>query len=348
MDKLGLVAAGALAHYLLDGVSGRRRRRRWLQRLRSLERHAEVGLGRAMRDLANRTEGAAAELSGGLRVEHPPDEVLAGRVRARIGRLVAHPHAVTSEVKDGKVMLSGAVRESETLQLVEGVRAIRGVREVEEAGERRPQSPTRRASPAMKLLLGVLGGAVLGWARRKRSPGLELVGLYAAVRALFARDRSSIELHKTLHVRAPIDVVFQYFSDFENFSRFMTHVRHVRVFDGLRSHWVVEGPAGVPVEWDARITTLDPNRLVAWRTEPGSAIHHQGRIRFFPEDGGTRMEIQLAYRPPAGAFGHALAWLFGRDPKHEMDDDLLRFKSLLEEGKARGREGSVSREDLYH
>ena len=43
--------------------------------------------------------------------------------------------------------------------------------------------------------------------------------------------------------------------------------------------------------------------------------------------------MRLSYNPPAGAVGHAIAKAFGADPKSEMDQDLLRMKSLLETGK---------------
>jgi hypothetical protein len=43
----------------------------------------------------------------------------------------------------------------------------------------------------------------------------------------------------------------------------------------------------------------------------------------------------MSYCPPAGLFGHAVAWVFGADPKTEMDEDLVRLKSLLETGKTR-------------
>jgi hypothetical protein len=42
----------------------------------------------------------------------------------------------------------------------------------------------------------------------------------------------------------------------------------------------------------------------------------------------------MSYNPIAGAIGHAVASLFGADPKQAMDEDLVRMKSLLETGKA--------------
>jgi hypothetical protein len=59
-------------------------------------------------------------------------------------------------------------------------------------------------------------------------------------------------------------------------------------------------------------------------------------VRFQPTpEGETEIEVQMSYNPPAGAVGHAVATLFGADPKRAMDEDLVRLKSLLEEGKTR-------------
>jgi hemerythrin-like domain-containing protein len=60
----------------------------------------------------------------------------------------------------------------------------------------------------------------------------------------------------------------------------------------------------------------------------------QAKDRFEPNhNGGARVHIQLCYHPPGGAIGHALAKLFGSDPKSEMDADLLRMKTFIESGR---------------
>jgi uncharacterized membrane protein len=100
-------------------------------------------------------------------------------------------------------------------------------------------------------------------------------------------------------------------------------------------------------EWDALITRLIPNQVLAWKSVEGSTVENAGIIHFEPFHGGrsTRLDIRMSYNPPAGALGHAFARLLGADPKRQMDDDLLRFKSLIELGKATGHE-TVSREQL--
>ena len=44
------------------------------------------------------------------------------------------------------------------------------------------------------------------------------------------------------------------------------------------------------------------------------------------------MRVQLQYRPPAGAVGRGIAWLFGEEPAQQVRDDLRRVKQLLETG----------------
>ena len=140
--------------------------------------------------------------------------------------------------------------------------------------------------------------------------------------------------------------MYAYFRAMENLPRFMEHVREVQcTADGLY-RWRVAGPAGVPVEWVAEVTADVPNEVLAWKTVPGCLVRSAGIVRFTPDRGGTRLDVRLSYNPPGGALGHAVAHLFGGDPKQQMDDDLLRLKSLLEQGKATGHQGTARKEDV--
>jgi uncharacterized membrane protein len=40
----------------------------------------------------------------------------------------------------------------------------------------------------------------------------------------------------------------------------------------------------------------------------------------------------MSYNPVAGALGHLVASLFGADPERQMEEDLMRMKTLLETG----------------
>ena len=101
-----------------------------------------------------------------------------------------------------------------------------------------------------------------------------------------------------------------------------------------RTHWIVDGPLGVPVSWDAITTGIVPNEEIAWKTEEGAAVAHAGVIRLVRVDDATRVELRMSYNPPAGVLGHAVAASFGRDPKRQLDDDLARLKTTIETGHA--------------
>jgi uncharacterized membrane protein len=141
-------------------------------------------------------------------------------------------------------------------------------------------------------------------------------------------------VQKTININAPLDQVFGFFSNYQNFPRFMSNVREVRDHASGRSHWVVAGPMGLNVEWDADLTEYVPDQIIAWKSVEGAVVENAGIIRFDGNpDGSTRVDIKLSYNPPGGALGHAVAKLFGADPKSEMDGDLARVKTTLETGR---------------
>jgi uncharacterized membrane protein len=97
-----------------------------------------------------------------------------------------------------------------------------------------------------------------------------------------------------------------------------------------RSRWTVRGPGGTSIRWYARLTEAVPNTVLAWRSEPGAMLDNAGIIRFRPEGSGTRLDLRLCYRPPAGAAGRAVAALLSVDPRAKLNEDLGRLKALLE------------------
>lgn len=195
----------------------------------------------------------------------------------------------------------------------------------------------------------VVGGGILGLIGLfRRSPLAAAAGVAGLV--LAARSGGSgpsvvsnllgggstrakrIELEKTIRIDAAPDEVYEMWSNYENFPRFMSHVVDVRDIGKRRSHWTVQGPAGTQFEFDSVLTERTKNRRLAWRSEPGAQIPNSGSVEFEPHRGGTRVTVRLSYSPPAGALGHAVASLFGSDPKGQMDDDLARMKQYIERG----------------
>lgn len=143
------------------------------------------------------------------------------------------------------------------------------------------------------------------------------------------------QVQKTVTVLQPRDVLYRYWRNFEQLPRFMDHVESVRVEDETRSHWVVKAPADQVVQWDAEIYDELEGERIAWRSLPGSQIENHGQVRFrdAPEEQGTEVEVVLTYHPPAGNVGALAAKLFGEEPSQQLDEDLYRFKQLMEAGR---------------
>src|SRR5439155_10724371 len=169
-------------------------------------------------------------------------------------------------------------------------------------------------------LLGAAGASLVGVGLTRRAPEacvLGTLGLALAwpavtgggpARALSGRRRG-ICVQKTVTIAGPPDRVFPFFARYANWPRFMSNLVEVRDRGDGRSHWVARGPGGVPVSWDAVITRYEPDRLIAWRSEPGSTVRNAGTLRFDPQGDRTRVTIQLSYLPPGGALGHFVAKL---------------------------------------
>jgi uncharacterized membrane protein len=140
--------------------------------------------------------------------------------------------------------------------------------------------------------------------------------------------------------RTPWDL-YQFWRNFENLPRFMRHVESVKVLDEKRSRWVVDGPAGKSVEWEAEIINEEPNALIAWRSLGGATVDNAGSVRFVPgpEGRGTEVRVVIDYIPPAGRVGNWVATLFGKNPSGEIREDLRRFKQLMETGEVPTTEG---------
>jgi uncharacterized membrane protein len=95
------------------------------------------------------------------------------------------------------------------------------------------------------------------------------------------------------------------------------------------------------------MTRKEQNRVLAWKSRPNETIKSAGIVQFQSNpEGGTRVTVRMSYTPPAGALGHAVAALFGVDPKQAMDSDLARMKTLLEEGKTTAEGKQVTREEV--
>ena len=358
------LSTGALLMYLFDPERGARRRSMARDQVEGSVNDVSETLGKTWRYTSNKVAGVISSAKSRLSPDNPSDSQLEGRVRSTLGRAVTHPRAIETEVAQGKVTLRGPVPEGEVKSLLSAVKGVRGVREVvselKAYGETSKHPSLQGAgkpgrvrrvflqenwSPSARMLAGLSGGALsaLGLVRRDWLGALlggagAAVLLRSTINKPFKRifgvgpHRRAVDVEKTIIVEAPLEKVFNFFADYGNFPLFMRNVREVSFREPDITHWVVRGPAGTDVSWDAEISKFMPNKYIAWKSIPGSTVANAGFLHFEGNNERTRVHVRMSYNPPAGVIGHAGAVLFGVDPRKEMDEDLLRVKTSIETG----------------
>jgi uncharacterized membrane protein len=137
-------------------------------------------------------------------------------------------------------------------------------------------------------------------------------------------------IEKSIEVNAPLRVVYNQWTQFEEFPRFMEGVEEVRQLDDKRLHWRAK-VGGKTKEWDAEITEQRPDERIAWTSRGGA--WNAGVVTFHRiNDNRTKVMLQVDYDPEGVMenVGDALGVVGAR-----VAGDLERFKEFIE---ARGRE----------
>lgn len=374
------LALGAGLMYFYDPARGRTRRAMVKDQFNSLVNRADDALDVGIEDLRNRTRGTLAEIMNTVSEGGSPDWLLEERVRARLGRNVQHAGSIEVVSEDGYVTLRGPILAEDVETTIKRISTVRGVKGVSnkldiyeneadipglqgQVNKRmeKPEWEQENWSPGMRLITTTAGGLMFLYGRIRRGlvgTALSLSGIGLATRGIANRDlprllgmsehRDAISVQKAINIHASRQELYNFWSNLENLQHFMAHVYEVTHLGGDRTRWKVAGPAGTEVEYEARTTEQIQDELIAWETVEGEQVRSTGRVRFDSNpDGSTRITVQMSYTPPAGALGHAVAKLFGADPKQAMDEDMVRLKSLFEDGKTTIRGREITREAIF-
>ena len=156
-------------------------------------------------------------------------------------------------------------------------------------------------------IAGVAVPAVLRWLRRTGSA------------------RRSVDMRMTVVVERPVNEVFEFCRDFENFPRIVDVLLSVEDSQDGRSHWAVRSPTGQTIEWDAIVTKYVPNAVIAWESIPGSVVKAGGVMRFFPLSAQeTRIDVSLTYQPLRTGLNEALHALIASPNVLRLRGDIMK------------------------
>lgn len=172
-----------------------------------------------------------------------------------------------------------------------------------------------------------------------RCPAYDALSMNTAV-----EDYKGQRTTRVITVNKAPEELYAFWRNFENLPAVMQNLVSVRVTGDGRSVWCAKGPGGRTVEWEAEITNDVPNERIEWRSLPGASVPNSGSVTFRrgAQDHGTIVEVAVEYAPPAGSLGVGIAKLMGRTPGQEIEEDLRRFKQLMETGEVPTTEGQSS------
>lgn len=167
--------------------------------------------------------------------------------------------------------------------------------------------------------------------------GLGAVGAVTAARSRSQRDGERPgpqEVTASVTVNKGPDEVYAFWRDFTQLPHFMHHLQSVTANNDGSWHWVANAPVKRSVAWDADVTVDEPGQRISWKSRPGADVDNSGTVHFAaaPGDRGTEVRVSLQYGMPAGKVGAIVARLLGEQPQQQVDDDLRRFKQVLETG----------------
>ncbi|MDP9406395.1 MAG: SRPBCC family protein [Actinomycetota bacterium] len=136
-----------------------------------------------------------------------------------------------------------------------------------------------------------------------------------------------------LEVNVPAAQAYGWWRGLTNLPQIMPDVESVEPVDNSTqlTRWTVHGPLGKSVHWDAKIVEDIPNEKIAWATveSSGLEVKNAGAVRFDDHGETTGVEVSLAYDPPAGILGEAVAKIFA-DPQSKVEKALQSFKQTIE------------------
>lgn len=133
------------------------------------------------------------------------------------------------------------------------------------------------------------------------------------------------DVKATVDVDQPVSTVYNQWTQFEEFPRFMDGVESVVQEDDTTLVWRAR-IAGIERTWRSRITEQEPDRSIAWMSTEGT--RNNGRVTFEPLGATmTRVHLALDIEPDdlVEKAGDALGLIDRR-----AQGDLDRFRDFIE------------------
>jgi hypothetical protein len=143
-----------------------------------------------------------------------------------------------------------------------------------------------------------------------------------------------LEFAAAVSVKTTPERAFDYFADHRHVAEVLEGVSRWDPVGaqttGVGARYRVEMSAfGVPLRNVLRLSRWHRPHEIAWVSESG-LIKQEGGFRFREVAGGVRIELRIAYQPPASAIGAAVARQMDGLVRRRLEHALERIREVLE------------------
>lgn len=212
------------------------------------------------------------------------------------------------------------------IRKVVGATEEKGENEAEQMGEKAVEGAKKgfgNAGPAGKVASKLVGGGSDG----KGGGG-------------GGKKTRRLPIQRWTDVALPIDQVYEAFTKFDQFPRFMHRVLNVEQKGRDKISWS-EKIWFSSRQWEGRVTERRKNDRIVWKTNSG--MEHKGIVSFHKlSDNLTRVMVDMEFEP-SGMMEKMASGL--RFVKRAVQSDLARFKTYVEMQDAEGIEYRPNTED---
>jgi polyketide cyclase/dehydrase/lipid transport protein len=145
---------------------------------------------------------------------------------------------------------------------------------------------------------------------------------------------AKLEFESTIDVKTTPERAFDYFADHRHVAGVLEGVTRWQPIGaksvGVGARYDVEMVTfGVPLRNVLRLSMWRRPEVIAWVSESG-LIKQEGGFRFVRTDDGVRVELRIAYEPPASVLGAAVAHRFDGLVRGRLERALSRIRHVLE------------------
>ena len=145
---------------------------------------------------------------------------------------------------------------------------------------------------------------------------------------------SKLEFKAAVNVRTTPERAFEYVADHRHVAEVLEGVTRWQPMgdrsQGAGARFEVEMVTfGVPLRNVLRLNRWKRPQEIGWVSESG-LIKQEGGFRFIETDGGVRIELRIAYEPPASVVGAMVARRFDSLVRRRLEQALDRIRRRLE------------------